>query len=806
MNLLHRLTAACLKPTLLYMSRNRLPQVSGRLYLPGLKREVVIRRDRWGIPHIHAANRHDLFFAQGFVHAQDRLWQMELNRRAASGRLSALLGEIALETDRLTRTLGFGRLARAAWDTTGDLVRHDALAYSAGVNAYLAQNPKLPVEFALLRHRPEPWDPLDSLTFGRMLAWTLSYGWAGELARARLVEKVGPELAAELEPRYPERNPLTLPQGIQFNRLEPDGMLRAAAGPFLGRGAEGGGRGSNGWVISPRRSATGHAILCNDPHLPLTGPGLWYYLHLRSEAGQNEPALHVAGVSQAGVPYVLVGHNDHIAWGATLSFADCEDLFVEKLDPADPTRYEFQGQWRAAQLFEEPIQVKGRPDHVERVVVTHHGPLISRALAGGLEPGPNLALALNAIALHPYETFDGFALLNQARHWDDFVAAVHRIESPSLNLIYADTSDNIGYYVSGRLPVRAKGQGLVPAPGWTGEYEWTGVIPFEEMPHALNPAQGFLVTANHRIIGDDYPHYLGSVWMNGYRARRLEQLITAQEKISLEDCRRFHLDFHSIPGRELVERLAGLEPEDPDAALSLDLLRQWDGWLGAGSAGGAVYEIFLACLSRTILEPNLGRELALELLGQGPHPLLYPISEFYGYWTVTLLRLLDNPQTAWLPGRTGRQAILLRCLAQTTVELRRLLGDDPRRWHWGRLHQVRFPHAMGLLPPLDQVFNQGPRPIGGDTNTITQTAIAPGQGYENNAFSVSYRQIVDLGHLANSLAIHPPGQSGHLASPHYGDLIEPWLQGDYYPMTWTEEQVAAATRHTLTLSPATDRE
>ena len=785
-----------LKQGLARWSRSRQPQLDGCVYLPALCGEVVIQRDSWGIPHVTAANRHDLFLAQGFVHAQDRLWQMELNRRAANGELSAVFGPATLATDRLARTLGFARLALSTWQQFDDQTRADVEAYTAGVNAYLQSNAPLPVEFSLLRHRPQAWRPLDSVAYGRLQMWALTEGAMGELVQAQLIEKVGAERAAEVAPHYPAGNPVTLPEGIELNGQQLSNLLTMAGAqtmPFLGKGsASGAGRGSNAWVIAAGRSATGHAILCNDMHLPVGTPSVWYYVHLQSNDG-----LHVAGFSQPGLPYVLVGHNAHVAWGATLAYTDCEDLFVEQLHPGDETRYSFRGRWRQAEVFEERIAVRGRSDHVERVVITHHGPIVSNVL-----PANGQVLALSSTALRPRLCISGFRRLNEARHWDDFVAAVEQIHAPALNLLYADTQDNIGYWVSGCVPVRAKGEGLVPAPGWSGEYEWIDDVPFNEMPHALNPRQGYLISANHRIVDDSYPHFLGRTWRSGYRARRLEELITGQDKVSLADCQRFQLDFHSIPGRQLAARLASLETTDADAAVSLRLLQQWDGRLGPESVGGAVYQVLLVRLAWAILEPALGSKCLYDVLGLGPHPYLIPLNEFQGYWTTTLLRLLANSESSWLPPDGARRRQLVeRCLAETTAELRRRLGDDPEQWQWGCLHRVCFEHALGVQTPLDLVFNQGPFPIGGDGDTVAQTSIRPDRPYHNNAVTISSRHIIDLGDLSRSQAMLAPGQSGQLGSPYYGNLIRPWLEGTYFPMTQDREKGRAARRHQLSLRP-----
>jgi penicillin amidase len=791
LNLFFGSLGKALKPLILGMSRRRLPQLDGRVYLSSLRRPVSIGRDEWGIPHIQATDRHDLFVAQGFVHAQDRLWQLELNRRAARGELSELFGLRTLNLDRLSRTLGFGRLAAHTWELMDDRVRGDLEAYAVGVNALLESRPRLPVEFSLIRHRPEPWQPLDSLAYAHLQMWALTHGAMGELVQAQLVEKFGAVMAGQLGIAYPDENPLTLPEGIEFNRLADAGGSDLSMQQFLGKGSlDGAGRGSNGWVIAANRSVTGHAILCNDMHLPVGTPSLWYYIHLRSDDG-----FHVAGFSQPGLPYVLVGHNDAIAWGATLSYVDCEDLFIEELHPNDPSRYRYKGKWRKGQVLKERIAVRGRPEHTETVVLTHHGPIVDKVI-----PTNGLVMALSSTALKSDAGFDGFALLNKAGSWEEFVAAVSRIEAPSLNLLYADIHDNIGYYVSGSAPVRANGDGTVPVPGWTGTHEWIGKIPFEEMPHALNPSQGYIVSANNRIVGPNYPHFLGRVWRDGYRARRIEQLIAASEKISIEECMRFQMDVYCIPGRKLVDLLGETRPLSQEAGLTLRLLRQWDGWLVPESVGGAVYEILLATFAQAILSPHLDSRLRHKLLGLGPNPLLAPVNEFQGYWPATLVRLLEQPESDWLPDKPG---LIERCLNETARRLRSHLGTDVHRWQWGRLHQVSFGHALGIQPPLDDIFDQGPFTIGGDGSTVAQTAIRPDLPYGNNSISISSRQIVDLGELNNSLAMHTPGQSGHLGSAHYGDLILPWLNGGYFQMTWEAESVATRCRRRLVLMPAT---
>jgi penicillin amidase len=493
----------------------------------------------------------------------------------------------------------------------------------------------------------------------------------------------------------------------------------------------------------------------------------------------------------------MVGHNARIAWGMTMAFTDCEDLFVEEMDEHDPARYRFQDGWRTAQLIPEPIRVKGRPDpHIEEVIVTHHGPIISDVVGY-----PARRLAVQSMALQPSPAVQGWHQLNLAHGWDDFVEAMRLIEAPQLGVGYGDVEGNIGFWTSGKVPVRAQGQGMVPSPGWTGDHEWAGEIPFTEMPHALNPLRGFLSMANDRITSESYPHFLGSVWMNGYRRRRIDTVLAGSDRLTPEAFKALHIGFTCLPGLEFVRCLDGLTPDEPEARSALELLRAWDGQLNPDSAAGSVYEVTRFTLIRNLMESALGEELTLQMMGQGFHPLLMPAHEFYGHDTVALLRMLDDPGSWWIEQAGGREAVLLRSLDQAVDWLRRELGPDPTGWQWGKLHRAIFPHAMGIQKPLDRVFNRGPLPIGGDTDTPCQTAMRPDEPYDSKAWAPSFRQIVDLGDLSRSLVIHPPGQSGQLGSPHYDDLADLWIRGEYHPMLWTRQQVEQEAEARLQLLP-----
>ncbi len=796
MSLFYNLIAPPLKAILTRLSKRRLPPIEGKITLSGLQHPVEIIRDRWGVPHIYATTLGDLFFAQGYVHAQDRLFQMELSRRVANGQLSEIFGKMALDTDRMVRRFGFARIASEEWERIEGNLREVLGAYAAGVNAFIStMEGHEEVGFTLLRLRPKPWRPEDSLAIVRLMVWELSHGWQGELVRAELAEAVGAEHAAEWEIHYPEANPVTLPEGIEFNRLDPDGSLHRVPGPFLHRG-----QGSNVWAVAATRSATGGAVLANDMHLRAGVPGVWYENHLVGGGFQ------VSGVSIAGIPLVLVGHNAHIGWGMTLAYTDAEDLFVERFDPDDATRYRFGDGWRTATRIEEKIIVKGLSEPLlEPVIITHHGPIISPVVTYGptLKAGDGYVerLAVCSMALRARLPVRGWFLLNQATNWDAFVEAMRWIAAPQLNVGYADVEGNIGMWMTGAHPIRPKGDGRVPVPGWTGEYDWAGEVPFGEMPHVLNPRRGFFVNTNNKAVPEDYPYDLGQIWMNGYRARRIEQMLTAKERLTLDDHAAITMDVTSLPGQEFVAALEGFQPDDADAALALKLLRAWDFRLAPDSVGGAVYEVARYILARNLLMAAVDEETADRVMGQGFHPLVLYSSEFYGHDIVVLLRMLREPENWWVQQAGGWEKWLTDGLAEAIAWLRTHLGVEPEGWQWGALHKLPLEHLLGVQPPLDKIFNLPPLTVGGDTDTPFQTAMFPKTPYETRNFAPSHRQIFDLTDWDNARIVILPGQSGRLASPHYADQVPLWQAGRHHPMLWSRQAVEAHAEGTLYLNP-----
>ena len=789
--------AALASSGIYYFLRRSLPQTSGTVRALGLKDQVEVIRDRWGVPHIYAQNTDDLFFAQGYVHAQDRLWQMELQRRIGSGRLSEIFGEIALDTDRFVRVLGFRRAAEADRTALRPETSQVLESYARGVNAFVeTHRDRLPLEFIILRFRPEPWTAVDTLVWGKVMGWNLSINWDSELLRGRLAAALGEERAAELEPPYPEANPIVLPPEVDYARLGAGVLSRwQKVKDILTGGGQGGG--SNNWVVDGAKSVTGKPLLANDPHLPLQMPGVWYLNHLVGDG------FNVIGASLPGVPSVIIGHNERIAWGITAGFADVQDLFVERFHPENPHQYEYEGEWEEAQVIREEIVVKGRPEPVvEEVVITRHGPIIN-AIAPGEEEQP---LALRWVGHKPADLVRSFLDLNRAHDWDSFRQALRDYTVPSLNFVYADVDGDIGYLFGGKVPVRAQGQGLVPVPGWTGEYEWTGYIDLDELPQAHNPATHYLATANNRVVDDRYPHFISAEWTNGYRARRICDLLEITEQLSSDDFKTMQMDFYWLPGKELAGYLADLSVEEDDLKQALEIIRNWNYHLTAYSVAGAILQVFLHQMMHNTFADKLGTELAEAYFGKGSEPLLAPVNTYLGRSNVVLLNLMQNPESPWF-NRTDtdqietRDDIMRLSLREAVDYLRGKLGPDMNQWQWGKLHQVTFVHPLGAVKPLNLLFNKGPFPLGGDTDTVFQAAIFPYEPYDVKSFSVSYRQIIDLADLSRSVAIAPPGQSGQPGSKHYGDTIDDWLNGGYHPLLWHRADIEREQEATLTLTP-----
>ncbi len=785
-----------------------LPQVEGTAEIVGLKERVEIIRDRWGVPHIYAAGLEDLFFAQGYVQAQDRLWQMELNRRLANGRLSEIFGKAAFESDRFVRTVGIARAAANDLSCLSPESRSLLDAYARGVNTYIDGNSrKLPLEFILLGFKPEPWQPLDTLAWIKMQAWQLSANWATELLNAALVGKVGPERAARLFGGYPQDNPVILAEQKVIQAAEQ--VLEAfrnveswfPADALSGR--------SNSWAVRGRRSVTGKALFAYDPHLGLTMPCLWHACHLVC------PDLEATGATFPGVPGVVVGHNAKITFGFTTSLADVQDLYLERFNPKDTLEYKYRGKWRKAERIFEEIRVKGEkePRRIE-VILTRHGPAV-----GGLlrieSDAKNLRFALRWAGSEGSDPIEAVLRMDQAGSWSEFCAAIALWGTPSQNALYADRLGNIGYALTGRVPIREKGIGLTPVPGWNDEYEWKDWIPWEKMPREYNPKGGYLITANNQVVGREYPYYVGLGTANGNRAARIEELLLAKKRLSLEDFARMQVDLHSEPGRRfaaLVTSLAGgilkqgaLASDQAMAGAALELLKGWRGEMTPDSAAAAVYAVSEYYAKRTVFEPWLG-DLTDFYCGSGLHSFS-SISHYMDYSHLVLLDILEQDDGSWLMipegQRRSREQVLAVSLKNALRFLSRQGGAHPARWKYGGFHKAWFNHPIGSRKPFNLIFNPKPVPYGGSADTIWQCpplrAVPPRKG---SSYSAGWRHLVDFADLDKALWIHATGQSGHPASKHYKDFLPLWSTGQYHPMLWSRKRVEAEAETRLVLKPA----
>ncbi len=772
-----------------WLSRDSFPQTDGSLEMKGLQNPVRIHRDAWGVPHIYAETLHDLVFAQGYVHAQDRLWQMDFSRRLVAGRLAEVAGAMAVPVDRWLRILGMRRVSEqepALLDPeTQDLLG----AYSAGVNARIAER-RFPVEFFLLGYRPEPWTPVDSLSWSKMVAWGLSGNWESELLRAELIERLGAQKASELELEDLQPWPDGMSSIMQgYLAIDQAEAARLLAGPTLKDGI-----GSNSWVIAGSRTASGKPILANDMHLPLTAPSLWYENHLC--AGDFE----VTGVSFPGVPFVIAGQNRHVAWGFTAGFADIQDLYQERLErtPDGKVRYAYCGDWLGAEVRHEQINVRAGKPVTEEVVITRHGPIINPLVQTFEIQHP---LSLHWTALEPERTCLALVRMNAARSAGEFHAALADYASPVVNVVYADTQGNIGYDLAGRVPVRKRGDGRVPVPGWTDEFEWIRCIPFDEMPHIENPPQGFIVTANNRIAGDDYAYPLGSDYVIADRARRISEMIISRETIDVDAVRAMQFDQVSHSARRIARAISRLESADPRITEIARLMRDWDGNMAVDSPAAAIHEIFMRQVIPIVLRDKLG-DLTERYAGKGPNPTLAEGS-MWGFrsWE-WFQRTLETPDSPWfdLGNCENRDDILILALKQTVEFLERACGPEISSWSWGQLHHISFTHHLGRVRPLERFFSRGPYPVGGDGTTVWSTFTSPDDSSEG-AIAPPFRFIADLSNLEASLGLLAPGQSGQPGHPHYDDQVAAWFEGAYHPMLFNLEEIKRTARSTLTLLP-----
>lgn len=843
------------------------PKTSGTIEASGLEHAVTVQRDASGIPTITAESSHDLFFAQGFVHAQDRFWEMDFRRHVTSGRLSELFGESQVGTDTFLRTLGWHDIAQREVDALPERVRAYYEAYADGVNAYLSEHrgADLSLEYAVLAlqnsgYEPEPWTPADSVAWLKAMAWDLRTNIEEETARALLARQLDPALLAELYPAYPfDEHPVIVdrdwaagsgaaasaeaapaeaaPNPAEASETATTDVAPGAASDVAPAGfaswrdtsaaltrvdalisSLGEGIGSNSWVVSGKLTDTGMPLLANDPHLGAELPSVWTQMQLRCAEITDGCPFEVAGFSFSGLPGIVIGHNEDIAWGFTNLTTDVADLYVERIDGDD---YWQDGERHPLVIRTETLKVAGGEDVTFEVRSTGHGPVVSGltddftaiaadprlgTVAGWREaavmPGEEaeslsgeFAVTLRWTALDPGTTAEAIFDLDLADDFDDFRAAAAKFDVPAQNLVYADVQGNIGYQAPGRLPIRGAGDGWLPQPGWDSAYDWQGYVPFEEQPYDFNPEAGYIATANNAIVTDDYPYFLSRDWDYGYRAARIVEMLEQridEGPLTSEALAEMQMDNLMPAASALQGAYTGLETDDPEVREALDGLAAWDGQNDADSAEAAYANV----LWKQVVGLMTG--------GKGADVPLDDQSRFVLFFE----QELERPDSAWWSnaeaGVTSQEELLGLAARQAYDELAGLQGEDQAKWSWGKLHAITLTHgsfgASGI-GPIEWLFNRGPYPVGGGSGVVNATGWNLAGGYATETVP-SMRMVVDLDDWDASTWVHLTGASGHAFHPHYTDQTEDWATGIQRPWPFSPDAVTDAARDTLTLRPA----
>jgi penicillin amidase len=770
------------------------------LKVDGLRASVMVRRDERGIPYISATNDDDLYFAQGYVTASDRLWQMDLFRRSARGELAEVLGREALEGDKRHRTLGFALAAEAEAAQASPKGRAVLDAFAKGVNAYIStlDQKSLPPEFQLLQYKPRPWTAADSLIIVKLFFESLSNSWRLDIMREALqdlphaklttllpetssldVVVVGSDTAKKATAHHETTN-AAYPTEVtaMLAALEREAEIHERTMSRIGLLADSLAA-SNNWVVNGKHTVSGKPLLANDPHLSPSAPSIWYMVHL------SAPGIRVAGVTAAGLPGVVIGHNEHIAWGFTNVGTDVQDLYIEKFDTQNPLRYQTPAGWRDAEIRHEIIKVRknflatATDDVTHDVTVTRNGPIIlDRA---------GKKYSLRWTALDPkLNNSEGFYLQNRARNWKEFTVALRSYTGPMQNMVYADRDGHIGYYAAGIVPIRSSGDGSLPYDGATDAGQWTSYVPFDKLPHLFDPPSGIIVTANQRIVGSDYPYHLTHSWAQPYRARRILELLQKKPKLTAEDFRAVLGDVYTIAGvtfaRETAKILKESEATNADKGLqqTIALFEGWDGLLKADSRIAPMVAQMRMSFRTRIINAALGAERAR--------------SFGWSNFDTTLDRILVERDTAWLPAETPSfSTILHACYEDARAALTKNIGADESQWTWGNLVKSRFPHPLAQVPLIGAQFTVPPFPQNGTGFMVGATV--------NVGAPVSMRFIADPNDWDKTQHGIALGESGIPSSPHWIDQLADWRAVTPREFPFTETAVKKATKETVTLAP-----
>lgn len=801
------------------------PQLEGEIQMQGLDAPVEVYRDELGVPHIFASTEHDLFMVQGYVHAQDRFWQMDFNRHVSTGRVSELMGKITLDQDKFLRTLGWERIAQQELEQLDNETLEVFTYYADGVNAYLSEHEgtEISLEYLFLNllntgYEPKPWDPVHTLAWAKAMAWDLRGNMDGEIERAILLADLSLDQLNDIFPQYPDYNPSIIENwagvingqdtinanAFSFSPAYQQIVDQFASLDALLEGGSDAGIGSNSWVVSGDLTESGFPLLANDMHLVANIPHIWYEVGLHCMPKTDSCPWDVAGVSFAGVPGVVVGHNDRIAWGYTNLGPDVMDLYIEKINPENPDQYEYMGEWVDMDIYIDTIQL-GTGDKTEELIVrsTIHGPIITDVYGlselsedAGIDLPENYAIALRWTALEVNFTARAILNINLAQNWEEFQAAASDFTVPAQNLIYADVDGNIGYQMPGNVPIRDGGNdGNLPIPGWTGEYEWLGYIPFEELPFLYNPSQGYIATANNQVIGAEYPYHINDFWAYGFRANRISDMIeNAPGPIDIPYFQTMHGDNKNLSAEYVLPYLFAIGFEDDNLTNRQSFLADWDLQNHKDSPQAALYEAFWKHFNLLTFVDDLPEDF--EFSGNGR-------------WSVAVIDLLQDPQNDWWDDKTtanqaeDRDEIIAEAFKIAVADIEDRLGKEEENWRWGDLLQVTFTHdVMSNFPVIKNFFNQGPFPISGGNAMVNKASWSvSNEDYKVAGGTPSERFIVDLSDFSTALLIHPTGQSGHAGHENYIDMVDLWANIEYNPLLWDYSQVQENAIHSLVFLP-----
>ncbi len=766
-----------------------LPKTSGPVDLKGLGGAAEIYRDSYGIPHARAQSTWDAFFAQGFATAQDRLWHMDYDRLRAYGRWAKFAGPQGVEQDRMMRRFRLEASARADCLAVNDQTREMLDAYSAGVNAFIGSTPELPVEYRIVGGAPDPWQAWDCLAVFKVRHILMGV-FEAKLWRARLIKHLGLERAARLYPGYEPGQLLIVPSGATYDGPVEDGLEE------LGRSVEALNHlgeieaGSNSWAVSGSLTASGKPLVAGDPHRALEVPNVYYQNQLAC------PEFDVVGLSFPGVPgFPHFGHNSHVAWCVTHANADYQDLFIERFQEGDPTLYESKGKVLSAEVYHETITVRGEDPVEMDVTVTHHGPII----AGDPAKGYGIALRYTATA-GPNSWADSLLTMLRSTSAGELEESMRDWMDPANNFVFADVHGDIRYLTRGQIPVRSRANAWVPVPGWTGEHEWQGVVPFEEMPRSRNPGAGYIVTANNRIIDQDYPHYIALEYNLGNRARRITDRLlafTSEDNATPEDMGSIHADRTSIPAKSYVGLLPKVHPLDDLSARAKDRLLAWDGSMEPDWVAPTIYSAFRDSLVREVMAHALGPLAgeAMEGVGRGaPQHLALLRGRFP--------TMVQEDDRSLLSEGADWYSTMARALGNAVDRLRRELGQDMDSWRWGRVHRTQPRHTLSpSFPRLAEILDPPSYPMGGDGDTPHAASYSMAQPCLVTSASVA-RYVFDLSDRSNSAWVVPLGASGHPGSPHYADQAPIWSEVRLIPILCDWDLIAASAESHQALEPA----